>query len=32
MLDHLAGDAKAAGALKQLKGRTADYMEASFGK
>ncbi len=32
MLDHLAGDAKAADALKLLKGRTVDYMEASFGK
>ncbi|MDD5677752.1 MAG: hypothetical protein PHW60_07125 [Kiritimatiellae bacterium] len=32
MLDHLAGEKKAAAALKLLNGRTADYREASFRK
>jgi len=31
MLDHLGGDRRAAGALARLKGRTADYLAASFG-
>ena len=30
MLDHLAGENKAAEALKLLNGRTAEYREANF--